>query len=40
MFMLTYTSAFQGSLWAIAAMTIWIMAPLATGLRQFARKDF
>jgi Cu-processing system permease protein len=35
-----FFGAFQGSLWAGAAMTIWIVTPLATGLRQFARKDF
>ena len=35
-----FFGAFQGSLWAIAALTIWITVPVATGLRQFSRKDF
>ena len=34
-----FFGAVQGSLWAAAAMTIWIIVPLATGMRQFARKD-
>ena len=29
----------QGSLWAATALTLWIAAPFAAGLRQFARKD-
>lgn len=35
-----FFGAFRGSMWAAGAMTIWIAAPLAIGLRQFARKDF
>jgi len=35
-----FFGAFQGSLWAAAAMTIWIAAPVTIGLRQFSKKDF
>jgi len=34
-----FFGALQGSLWAVAALTIWIVGPVAIGLRQFARKD-
>ncbi len=30
----------QGSVWASAALGLWIAAPFAIGVRQFARKDF
>jgi Cu-processing system permease protein len=30
----------QGSLWAAAALALWIVTPFAVGLRLFTRKDF
>jgi Cu-processing system permease protein len=30
----------QGSLWAAAALALWIATPFAIGLRRFVRKDF
>jgi Cu-processing system permease protein len=30
----------QGSLWAAAALALWIVTPFAVGLRLFGRKDF
>jgi Cu-processing system permease protein len=35
-----FFGALQGSLWALAALTLWIAVPFAGGLRLFARKDF
>jgi Cu-processing system permease protein len=35
-----FFGAFQGSLWSAGALTLWILAPCAAGLRLFARKDF
>jgi len=35
-----FFGALQGSLWALAALMLWIAAPFAGGFRLFARKDF
>jgi Cu-processing system permease protein len=35
-----FFGAFQGSLWAAAALGLWMAVPFAGGLRLFARKDF
>jgi len=35
-----FFGAVQGSLWAVAALTLWIALPFAGGFRLFARKDF
>lgn len=35
-----FFGAVQGSLWATAALLLWISVPFAGGLRLFARKDF
>ena len=35
-----FFGALHGSLWSAAALSLWVMAPLAIGLRRFARRDF